>query len=236
MLAGDLFSLSTRTDFQNKLDLLKDLFSIDTGEQKLEVQYADGSFRYVMAEVRNTMGLQWQTFPTRSTAYSIELVASDPFWYGSALEATQSRTAWYFDSGIAFDDGTHWFDTTTQSFKQRVTFSPINIEATNSGDVYTRKPAFTFEGYVVNPTLTNLRNGYSLQIIKTTAALDTMVIDCGAQQVTINGQAQPLSAVVPGNGQVDWMRLEAGENTLVVNLGVAAPWVLYSAQYSPAYL
>lgn len=236
VLTGELGSLVSRTDMQTKLDTLKALFPIGSGEQKLEIQRADGSYRYVMAEVRNTMGLQWFVWPTRTVPYSIELVASDPFWYGSALEASAARTAWTFDSGVLLDDGAHWFDTTAPFFIQTLTSTPVNVEASNAGNYFTRRPVFTLKGAMVNPKFVNLRNGYSLQINLTTTGNDTLVIDCGAQTLSRNGQPQPLSSVVLGPGQMDWMHLETGENTLQITLGVASPSVAYQAQYSPLYL
>ncbi len=225
VLAGELISVKDRIDFQAKIDSLKALFPIGAGEQKLEIQRADGSFRYVMAEVINTMGLQWLIFPTRSSAYSIELVASDPLWYGSALEAAVPRTPWTFDSGVYFDDGAHWFDTTAVSFAQVLGGSPANVEASNGGNYYTRKPVFSLTGSLTNPKIVNARNGYSLQI---TSSSSSMVIDCGAQSV--NGAN---ATVTLGAGQTDWMRLESGENTLTIT---GAAGATYKAQYNPAYL
>lgn len=225
VLAGEMISVASRIDLQNQVDKLKALFPIGAGEQKLEIQRADGSFRYVMAEVLNTMGLQWQIFPTRSSAYSIELIASDPFWYGSVLEAGVARAAWTFDSGVSFDDGGHWFDTTAVSFAQTLSGSPVNVEATNSGDYYNRKPVFTLNGVLANPKIVNLRNGFSLQV---TSAVSPMVIDCGAQLVNGNN-----AIVTLGAGQTDWMHLESGENTLTIT---GAAGAAYQAVYSPTYL
>src|SRR6266581_9629922 len=225
VLAGELISVKDRIDFQAKIDSLKALFPIGAGEQKLEIQRADGSYRYVMAEVINTMGLQWLIFPTRSSGYSIELVASDPIWYGSGLEAGTARSGWFLDSGILLDDGAHWFDTTGISFSQVLNASPVNVEASNSGNYYTRKPICTFNGTTANLQILNLRNGYSLQVSGTSPWL---VIDCGAQM--INGSS---GSVTLGSGQTDWMRLEAGENTLTITGALHAS---YLAQYSPAYL
>lgn len=237
VLTGEIGSLASRAELYTFLDRLKALFPIGAGEQKLEVQRPDGSFRYAMAEVRNTMGLQWLVFPTRSAPYSIELVASDPFWYGSALEASIGRTAWTLDSGVFLDDGAHWLDTTGVYFAQTLTTPISNVEASNGGNYYTRKPVFILTGAMVSFRAANLRNGYVVFVGISTGPSDTLVVDCGAQTVTLNGVPQPANLVSLGAGQTDWMHLEVGENTLQINLGaVAGPSVAYQAQYSPAYL
>lgn len=224
VVTGDMHSFVSRADLQAKEDALKALFPIAAGEQKLEIQRADGSFRYAMAEVRNTMGLQWLIFPTRSTPYSIELVASDPMWYGSGLEAGVTRAAWTLDSGVLFDDLAHWLDTMAVNFTQVLSSSPSNIEASNGGTYYNRKPIFMFGGTLANVKIVNLRNGYSLQVAGVFSAL---VIDCGAQ--TING----VNGIVTlGAGQTDWMRLESGENTLTITGATGT----YRALYNPTFL
>jgi hypothetical protein len=225
VLAGELISVASRSDFQAKIDALKALFPIGAGEQKLEIQRADGTFRYCMAEVLNTMGLQWLIFPTRSSAFSIELIASDPMWYGSVFEGQVPRQAWTLDSGVFFDDTAHWFDVEATYFAQTISGSPATIEATNSGTYYNRKPIFFLTGTLVNPRIVNGHNGYSLQI---TGTFTSMVIDCGAQ--TVNGN---LATVTLGAGQTDWMRLESGDNTLTIT---GAAGAAYQAQYSSAYL
>lgn len=221
-LQGTMFA-STGVLLESRMDQLKALFPLDLGEQKLEVQQLDGSFRYLMAEVRNLLiPTTGKGYPI-GTKWSIELIASDPIWYGSQLEAGVARTAWAFDSGVMFDDGAHWFDTTAISFTQILSASPVNVEASNAGNYYTRKPVFSLSSST-NPKIVNLRNGYSLQITGSGA----MVIDCGAQ--TVNG----ANAIVTlGAGQTDWLRLESGENTLRIT---GAAGAAYTAQYSPAYL
>jgi len=238
VLTGDLGSVVSRVDFQLKADQLKALFPLGAGEQKLEVQSADGTFRYAMAEVINTMGLQWATFPTRSSPYSIELVASDPFWYGSALECSQARQAWYLDgfTGVNFDDGAHWLAQTSQYFAQILTAQNTIVEASNAGTTYTRKPVFHLTGTMASPRIINQRNGYSVQINANVPAGALLVLDCGAQQATINDQPVAPSLITLGAGQVDWMRLESGDNPLLVVTGVSPSAVAYQALYSPAFL
>lgn len=218
-------------------DNLKKLFPIGAGEQKLEVQQADLSLRYVMAEVRNSLIQMEVVKGTKAVKWSLELVASDPIWYGSALEAASGRFAtWTLDSGVLLDDGTRWLDTTAAYFAQTVSSSPANVEATNSGTIFTRKPILYLRGAMVNPLIFNLRNNYSLQLMLTTAGTDQLVVDCGAQTVTKNGILQPPNVAVLGPGQVDWMHLEPGDNTLKITPGAVPPSVAYQALYSPAYL
>ncbi len=230
-------------DIDSKVDSLKNLFPIGAGEQKLEVQRSDGTFRYIMCEARNIAIAMDNTLSPFAGKYSIDLVASDPLWYSSALEAFQSRTAWTFDSGVNFDDQAHWFDQTNQYFSQILTRSPSMVEASNAGDAPVRKIKFILGGSgLVNPFIKNLRNGLSMTFARTFLSSDTLLIDCGAQQLYLNGAPVPATGLLTlGMGQTDWMRLEPGENTLSIGLGIlplgsAGYTVNYQAQYSAAWL
>jgi hypothetical protein len=238
VLNGDLGSVVSRAALQTKLDQLKALFPIAAGEQKLEVQRADGTYRYCMCEVRNHLGLQHVLFPTRWTPFSIELIASDPYWYSSALEGSQARPPWALDTGVLFDDGAYWFDQTSQSFAQLLSGPTVWVEASNAGSAPVRKIVLTLSGPMISPKITNMRNGLSLQLLRTFVQTDVVVIDCGTQQITLNSAIFPSGGVVALGGagnQSDWLRLEPGENTLKIELGTSVP-VNYQALYSAAYL
>lgn len=260
VLNGELLA-ATSVSFDSLADQLKALFPIESGEQRLEMQWPDGSWRYVMAEVRNVLMPVEGGLAPLAAKCSIELVASDPFWYGSVLECATARLPWYLDGGsvgpqmqgllgltlldgvnqytptlVNLDDGAHWLDQTAPFFVQTLTASPQNVEATNSGDYPTRRAVFTLNGQMVNPKLRNLRNEMSVQVNGSYGAGSPLVIDCGAQQATIAGQPVLPSLIALGAGQTDWMRLEAGENTIQVTPGVSSPSVAYQASYSPAYL
>lgn len=257
-LNGQLLA-GTTLSFDSFRDQVVALFPIGIGEQKLEWLWPDGTKRYIMAEVRNIL------FPLEARRWgisakcSIELLASDPFWYGSTLECATPREPWYLDGGsqgpqmqgllgltlldgvnqytptmVNFDDGAHWLDQTAPFFLQVLAASPVNVEATNSGDYATRKAVFTLNGQMVNPKLQNLRNGMSVQVNGSYGAGLPLVIDCGAQQATAGGVSVLPSLIALGTGQTDWLRLEAGENTIVVS-GLVSP-VTYQASYSPAFL
>jgi hypothetical protein len=233
VLAG-LVGPTSRAGYVTAVDQLKALFPILAGERPLLVQ-RESDLRYINAEVRNTLGLRrdnkWNGF---ASPFSIELVASDPIWYGSALEASTPRLAWTLDSGVFLDDGAHWLDQTSQYFALTIVGSAV-VEASNAGDTYNRKPIFTLAGAMATPKIINLRNGMTLGLNINPGGNAVTVVDCGAQTVTINGQPQPPNVVTLGPGQTDWMHLEPGDNALNLLLGVIAP-VAYQAQYSPAYL
>lgn len=234
VITGSMINVVSRADFYAKLDGLKQLLQIGTGEKVLEVQQQDGTFRYVMAEVRNTMGLQWLTFPTRSSTFSIEFVASDPIWYSSALAAGGNSAPWTFDSGISFDDGFHWFNQIGVLFTQTLVARQTMVACRNAGSTYTRKPIFTLNGvYMIGPKITNLTNGYSVQVLGRFGG--ALVIDCGAQTAGIPAPL-PATQIVLGAGQTDWMRLEAGDNNLLVDLGETADQAVYSVSFSNSYL
>jgi Phage tail protein len=241
LLVGEMHSLVSRADLQAKLDTLKALFPIGSGEQKLEIQRADGSYRYAMAEIRNTMGLQRLIWPIRSVPYSIELVASDPLWYNDVLQAPDNfgAGAWTLDSGVLLDDGAHWLGPALGAlFAISLAQQATVIAHRNSGTAPNRQPVFTLTGQMGAPKITNATNGLSIQVLHFYGPTDrqVLVIDCGKRVVTLNGIVIPSNEIVLGTGQTDWMRLDPGDNNLNVDLGVATPTVAYQASFAPAYL
>jgi Phage tail protein len=228
VLQGYISAVSA-TALDIAFDALLGLFPIASGEQLLEVQQANGTFRYVMAEVRNHLIPMAAATGAKAAKWSIELVASDPIWCGSDLENALGRGAWTLDAGIYLDDGAHWLDSSAAFFATTLTGQVTKLEASNGGGYFARRPIFTLVGPFNGLTITNLRNGYSLKL---NGAGTRATIDCGLGAVNTDA-ANPIPTL--GAGQMDWMHLEAGENTLRVDLGVYSMPVTYQAQYSPAF-
>src|SRR5579859_5377870 len=193
VLKGNIFSQAgSRTDYEAKVDALKQLFAIGAGEQQLVVT-RDSQIRYIMAEVRNTLGLQRTAdWVGLGGQFSIELVASDPLWYGSALQSGRGGSAWTLDSGVLLDDGAHWFGPQTGAlFAVTLTQQVTNIYSPNDGTAVNRKPVFTLTGAMTNPKITNLTNGYSVQLLGSCPAGSVVVIDCGLQRAQMIGLMPP---------------------------------------------
>jgi hypothetical protein len=243
VLSGVLSGNVTRRALETRLDTLVGLFPIGSGEQRLEVTRADGAARYIMAEPVSVM-TPGDSKTARGGRFSIEFVASDPFWYGSALQGGGGTGAWTLDSGVLLDDGVHYLDDIGALYAQSLTARVTVINAHNSGTAANRKPIFTLTGSMISPKITNLTNGYSVQVtglpLSGSSTLGMtfngqLVIDCGDRTVNIGG-VLPQSSITIGAGQTDWMRLEPGENVLQIDLGVTASPVAYQVSYSPTYL
>ena len=230
---------TTETALDTAIDSLKALFPINSGEQLLEVQQADTTWRYIMAEARNWIIQVDIANVARAAKWSLELVASDPLWYADvlALPANLGAVAWTFDSGVMFDAGAHWFGPALGALFALTLTSQVTVIATpNNGTTYTRKPVFTLSGAMTNPRITNTRNGYSVQLLGIYPTGSVLVLDCGLQRAMLGGGIYPNSSIALGAGQTDWMRLESGANDLIVDVGLAASSVAYKVSYFPTYL
>jgi len=230
-------------NFMYSTDALRQLFPIGAGEQKLEVSRPDGSTRYIMAEVRNTLGIARDaSLSPAASKFSIELAASDPFWYGdlNAAPPNLGAGAWTFDSGVNFDDGAHWFDSPGSAlFAQTLGQQATVVGVRNAGVAATRKAVISLSATsMANPKITNLTNGYSVQMVNTGQSerfIASVVFDCGLQKVTMNGIPVPTSLIVLGSGQTDWLRLEPGDNALLIDLGLPGGGT-FQVTFNAAYL
>ena len=234
-----IIKAQTESALDTAIDSLKALFPINSGEQLLEVQQADTTWRYVMAEARNWIIQVDIANVAKAAKWSLELVASDPLWYADVLAtpANLGAGAWTFDSGVMLDDGAHWFGPALGALFATTLTAQVTVIATpNIGTTYTRKPVFTLTGAMTNPKITNARNGYSVQFLGALSAGSVLVLDCGLQRAMLGGGIYPNNSIVLGAGQTDWMRLETGTNNLSIDVGLAAPSVAYQVSYSPAYL
>jgi hypothetical protein len=140
---------------------------------------------------------------------------------------------------VNLDDGAHWLDQPIAAlFAITLTQKATVLSCKNAGTAFNRKPVFTLTGAMVNPTLTNLTNGLSIQVLVTVLPGQVLTIDCGKMLATLSGAGPlPASAIVLGSSQTDWMRLESGGNSLNVDVGVSgSPSVAYQASFAPAYL
>lgn len=235
VLQGEVLA-SSAIAFDSFMDKLKALFPIETGEQKLERTWADASKRYLMAEVRNLLVPEQAIMAPAAARWSAELVASDPTWYGSALQSGRGGAGWTLNSGVVLNDGAHWVGPQAGAlFGITLTRQVSNVLVPNDGNTWNRKAVFTLTGATLNPKITNLTNGQSVQVLGSTIAGQAVIIDCGLQRAQLLGLVPP-GFIVLGAAQMDWLHLEAGDNILQIDLGVAAPSVAFQASFSPAYL
>lgn len=238
VLTGEMFSTlidrgGARSALYSNLDTLKALFAIEAGEQRLEIQRQDGSYRYIMAEVRNTLGLEWRP-GNRWTRFSVELVASDPFWKSGTASSGPALSAWTLDNGVSLDDGTHWLNQTIAArWSQTLTQQLTAVGARNTGTAPQAAPIFTLTGAMTSPKIAHPDNGTGIRVGVATVEGAVVIIDCGQRTATVNGIPVEASVLVADASQ--WLQLDPGYNTLLVDLGQVSS-VAYLADYFPSYL
>lgn len=131
------------------------------------------------------------------------------------LEAETDVT--YFDAGKTFDSG--WL--LDGNYSTRTGAGSLTINNTG-GDVIARG-TIEIAGASTNPTISNAANGWSLAYAGMVASGSRLVIDMGAQTVTLNG-ADAWSAVILGTYNTGLMRLEKGSNVITFSGGGTLIW------------
>lgn len=124
---------------------------------------------------------------------------------------------WYLDAGKTLDAGL-LFDGnyTTQSGAGTFAIS-------NAGGGPITRGIIEIRGSATNPTITNSTNGWSIAYAGTVASGSRLVIDMGAQAVTLNG-VDVYSAVTLGAYNTGLMRLEKGNNVITFSGGGTLIW------------
>jgi hypothetical protein len=124
---------------------------------------------------------------------------------------------WYLDAGKELDDSL-LFDGNYTTRALAGTF-PI----ANAGGGAITRGIIEVRGSATNPTITNSTNGWSIAYAGTVASGSTLVIDIGAQSVTLAG-VDNWANVTLGANQTGLMRLEIGTNTIVYTGGGILVW------------
>lgn len=168
----------------DRIDRVKDLFSILKGPRKLEVSWPDGTTRYLTCEVRNTMGFQGTH--RMFSPFSVELVAHDPFWRDdSAAQETPyllgSLPLMYIGNPefiIADYDST--YDIVVQGTTEIFTINNPGIMILEDSRV-----SFTPTTPLSAISFANAQSGTSFSITYPIPAFTTVTVDCALFQATL---------------------------------------------------
>lgn len=143
---------------------------------------ADASVRTAQAQVA-----QWSPKPDGMTGSrflgTVDFELADPLFYGASGTTSHATAA-----------------------------SPTDFSATNAGTKANYKLVLTFHGPMSSPRLTNLTNGWYVEVDVTVASGQSLVVDCGAFTALNNG-VSCIGSVVHSGG-TPFLRLEPGVNNL----------------------
>jgi hypothetical protein len=143
----------------------------------------------------------------------LQFVMISPHWYGQHHGGT-----WTLDDGILFDTG---YPLDTTDWLPLTAGAATSLTITNSGNRTVTNAVVTVAAGSANITATKIGiAGISeMSYTGTINAGTGLVVDCGALSVTNNGnEAYVYFALTANHKRDDWLRLEPGDNTVVVTI------------------
>lgn len=197
---------STYADVDTQLDAIR----AKTNKRGwLEIEMRDGTKRGTWARLTR-VSAPYQPEFYGYLPVDLTFVANWP-WLQLVTDGWFLDTGYTLDSGLLLDG-----NYTTQAGSG--TFS---INNTGGGPI--TRGIIEIRGSAANPTITNSTNGWSIAYAGTVASGSRLVIDMGAQAVTLNG-ADAWSAVTLGAYNTGLMRLEKGNNVITFSGGGTLIW------------
>lgn len=150
---------------------------------------------------------QWFQFNRASVP--IEMTANDPLIYSNSLHSAST--------GLPSPTAGLTFNATPDFVFGASTGGSMSV--TNLGN-YITAPVFTITGPVLNPMFTYTPSGQFMQVNIALGVSDVLVIDMGAQTVTLNGTASRKNAIAQGSS---WFGFPPGTWSIGVASSDSAP-------------
>lgn len=175
---------SDRTELWSRIDRIKQAFAVIKGPRRLEFLWPDGTKRYLMAEVRNTMGFQGTH--RAFTPFSVELVSADPFWRDDAA-AQETPYLLGAEPLMYVDDPEFIIADYDSTYDIVVTSGDETFIINNPGIIPLEdaKLTVTFTYPVSAITLKNLHSGTSFTVTYDFPANSSLMVDCAFYQATV---------------------------------------------------
>jgi hypothetical protein len=229
-----------RATLWDRIDVFKRLFDVTKGPRKLQVDWPDGSKRYLWAEPRNTLGLTGthRTF----TPFSVELSCADPFWRddAAAQEAPYKMNTvppkLLGDPTLLMAD----FDNSYDAYLAQQT-TPLIVPNPGNMAIEDALIRVTFAYSTDALAINNLSANTSLFVNGVAfAAGSRLEIDCRrwrATYTTATDHVDVSDKLTANRGQRAPFVLGPGDNIVVANLGSSAPYgATLALVYAAAYL
>lgn len=152
-----------------------------------------------------------------------------PYWL-------HKNDLWFLDDGEVFDGG---LDLDGHYDTKAFTSSPASFTIQNNGGAIVPMLYITVEvgsgATISNLTMTNAANGLAMQYVGTMTAGDILTIDVLGKSAEVNGDSV-IGDILLNDKQIEWMRLELGDNIITVNAAVSGGTVTMYWVWARHYL
>jgi len=129
----------------------------------------------------------------------------------------------------------YWYADSTTTLTFAVSASPTDISLTNAGTAPLTKATLQFVGTCNTPKFLNNTNGYSIQVNQNLATSKTLLIDLGAQAITVDGVDAWADKQVPAT-QVGLFKWDVGVNSVsFIAAGGGTPSGIVTIIYRATY-
>lgn len=221
----DLLQCSAQLGF--KLDDLMRVFA--SGRRVLRATWRDGSQRQTYAKVSSA--LRTRRIDDRSyQELAVTFVIDFPYWFKTAHEPRHFDHGYYFDAGWSFDGNytTQLIDSTRETF----TITNNGIVPIKRGKLIVRPRS---GGSLTDLTITNETNWLRIFYFGTLAYPQVLTLDLLSKSAKVDSVNAYANIELP-SGQMLWMRLELGANTIALEPRVRAGNVDFEWHWADTYV
>ena len=207
-------SAASETVLQTELDNLLGNLMLDQsdwtkGERMLVAMLPDGSKRATWAKCVNC---QWNA----------EYFHINNYWQGGInITWRQSRPGWFDYDNLVYFNSSHVV-TSSQTYiagqlrHTEAMTKQARFTVNNPGNDRVMSGLLSFDGVIVNPTVTNETNGDTFTWTVSAGAGDRLTLNLGNYDARKNGAAGQWSNISIGSGQLLPLVLEPGDNEILI--------------------
>lgn len=215
------------TDLAGYIDDLMRVFA--SGRKVLECLWRDGSKRQTFAKVMNSVRPRLSD-DRNYQQFTVEFEVNYPFWLDSEQEPLYLDHGWYLDTGLYIDG--NYTTLTIDSLQEAFTITNNGLVPNRRGTIVVRPQV---GGSVTNLVITNQTNWYILRFLDTLSYPESLVIDLLSRSVKVDVLNAYSSIQLPVR-QMEWMRLEIGDNDIVIDCDSRSGNVTFEWHWSDPYL
>jgi hypothetical protein len=199
------------------------------GRRVLKARADDGSYRQTFAKLLSLDRAGGVVSPTFRRV-SLRFAIPDPFWFASADEPR------YLDNGETLDAG--W--NLDGNYTSLTLLTPLaEFTIAQSGTVVARRGQITVTvssgGSLQSLIIENRTTGEIIYVSGSINGGSALVVDLAAKSVLLDGAAA-YDRLSIGEGQMDWLTLQPGDNVIRVTCGAVSGTVTLVWQWAKTYV